>query len=190
MKITHGAAFGTGGGCIAVIGEMDNGLWFISDNLGWSVTDFDTRITCKEMGIEDGCNDNDLAVFWVDYDSEHYIEVDERELDNAFHDFCLRYDCKEPGITDGYEEYVGFLWGDLSDRIDWSHTKIDEYSKPVHFKAIMRDRLDKAIDDIFDDIERRLDIEETLYGSKRLDKAKDNLINEMIKLLDDSCEEE
>ena len=189
MKILHGGAFSTGGGCIAILGELDNGMWFISDNMGWSVVDFDTRKTCKEMGISDGYDDDDLAVFWIDYDSGHYIDIDEKELDNAFHDFCIRYDCKEPGITDGYEKF-DCIWGNLCDYIDWSRTKIDEYSKPIHFKDIMNNRLDKAINEIMYDIQDRLDIENGVYDSKKFKKAKELLVNEMIKLLESDNEEE
>lgn len=179
MKILHGAAFGTGGGCIAVIGEMDNGLWFIADNLGWSATDYDTRNTCKEMGITDG-EDDDLAVFWID----RYVEVDQRELDNAFHDFCIRYDMREPGITNGYEHYNGGVWGYLYDHIDWSHTKIDEYSKPIHFKDIINNKLDNTIERIIMDIQNRLDIEECTDTSAEIEKAKEKLVEEIINLLD------
>ena len=192
MKIVHGNAFGTGGGCIAIIGETDNGLWFFADNIwnGCEVLKIDVRTTCKQLKVGNEEYD-DLAVFWINSadDPEYFVEVDESEMDNALHDFCIRFDCKEPGITDGYENYGGGIWGDLCGYFDWSEYKIDEYSKPIHFKNIMSDRLNQAVDNIFDDIERRLEIE-TRFNSKRLDKAKESVIDAMIKLLDKAIKED
>lgn len=185
MKIIHGGAYSTGGGCISVLGELDNGYWFCSDVIGWSVFNFDVRKTCKEMGITWG-NDDDLAVYWIDAseDGEYYVDVDQKELDNTFHDFCIRYDCKEPGITKGYEEFNGGVWGNLCDHIDWSHTKIDEYSKPINFKDIIKNKINYALDDIFSDISNTLDIEMYKDTSKELEKAKTTLVYEIIDVLD------
>lgn len=187
MKITHGGVFGTGGGCIAVIGEIDNGLWFFTDNIcdGCEVVNFDVRKNCKEMKVGDE-DENDLAIFWINPtdNPEYFVEVDEREINNAFHDFCVRYDSKEPKITDGYEDYKGGIWDDLCNYFDWSEYKIDEYSEPIHFKDIMMNRLNKATDEILDDIRRRLDIEERAYDSKKFEKAKETLVDAMIKVLE------
>ena len=182
MKIVHGTAFGTGGGCIAVIGETDNGLWFFADNIvgGCEVLKIDVRTTCEQLKV--GNEDDDMAVFWINPgdDPEYFVDIDERELDNAFYDFCVRFDCKELGITDGYEEYGGGLWGDLCDYFEWSEYKIDQYSKPIHFKDIISERLDNAVNDIIHDIQNRLEIEEENYNLK----AKEKLVDEIIKLLD------
>ena len=182
MKITHGAAFGTGGGWIAVIGEIDNGLWFFGDNYYGCVLNFDTRTTSKEMKV--GNKDDDLAIFWLNETDNKglFVDIDQREIDNMYHDFCVRYDCKEPDITKGYENWDG-CFGRLCDYIDWSYMKIDGYSKPSNFRDIMYCRLDESVDNILSDIQSRLDIEEVQYDSESLDKAKETLVNEMIKLL-------
>ena len=191
MKIIHGAAFGTGGGCIAVIGETDNGLWFIGDNWGGNVIKFDVRKTCGEMNGDEWkyTDDDDLAAFYIDFNEDKYVvDVDEKEWANMYRDFCVRYDCREREITKGFEKYDSHI-NNLCDYIWWSNLKVDEYSKPIHFKNIISNKLNEDVDHILSDVQNRVEIKSDKNTSAKLEKAKETLVDEIIKLLESDFKE-
>lgn len=111
MRATHGTAIYTGGGIYNVIGETDNGLWFMGGSDWCSL--FDSDVTEEDEYTDMVCYNND----WCE---KHEVKVDLQELYEMFEDFCRRLDNKEPGITDGYENHSNYAAGEICDYIDFS----------------------------------------------------------------------
>ena len=114
MKITKGTAIYTGGGFYTVIGETEDGHWFVGFNEFCAVINFDPRTKDEEM--------DDLKIFYCDFTEEegYVIPVDIKEKYEAYLDFCKRLENQESGIEDGYEDFSNHDY-DIISYIDFSY---------------------------------------------------------------------
>lgn len=118
MKITHGTAMYTGGGFYTVIGEVDDGNYFVG-NMDWCVVvDTDPRDS-DEFG--------EWNFFHIEWLEDHDIHADVNEIYPMFKDFCERLDAEEKDITKGWDEFSNYIPGEVMEMIDFS--EFDEWKQ-------------------------------------------------------------
>lgn len=134
MKITHGTAMYTGGGFYSVIGEIDDGNYFVGNTDWCCVVDADPREK-DEFG--------EWNFFHIEWLEDHDVHVDANEIYPMFKDFCERLDAEELDITKGWDELSNYLPGEVTEMIDFSEFDgwKDEQNKPSLSESDMTDAI-------------------------------------------------
>lgn len=109
MRFTKGTAMYTGGGIYVVLGETDNGLYFLGNCDCVDIYNADVR-------EED--ENGDMACFYPEWEELHRVETSE-DLVEPFKNFCRRLDAKEEGITEGWEAFSNYAAGEVYDYMDF-----------------------------------------------------------------------
>lgn len=116
MKITHGTALYTGGGFYSVVGEIDDGNYFVGNTDWCCVVDADPREK-DEFG--------EWNFFYNEWLEDHDVHADAKEIYTMFKDFCERLDANEQDITKGWDELSNYIPGEVTEMIDFS--EFDEW---------------------------------------------------------------
>ena len=138
MNITHGTAMYTGGGFYSVIGEVDDGNYFVG-TMDWCVVvDADPR----EKDEFDEWN-----FFHVEWLEDHDVHADANEIYPMFKDFCERLDAEEQGITQGWDELSNYIPGEVTEMIDFSEFDgwKDEQNQPSLSESDVADAIVEMI---------------------------------------------
>lgn len=105
LRATHGTACYSGGGFYIVLGETENGLFFVGGNEGYvDIFDTDPRTKTSEL----------LSDYPEWCDLHRVSTYDDCEVQKMFSDFCRRLDKCEMNISVGYEAYENYMPGDMS----------------------------------------------------------------------------
>ena len=122
LRIEHGTATYTGGGFYTILGELNNGLYFVGFNDCCYILDIDPRTKAAEAPHEDYeiFEPDDLAIYYGDFLEVHNVEIDTHEKYKIFEDFIKRLDSGEKGIDRGFEDYTNHDFK-VYDTIDFSY---------------------------------------------------------------------
>ena len=122
LRVEHGTATYTGGGFYTIIGELNNGLYFVGFNDYCCIIDVDPRTKANDAPHEpyEVYDDDELAIYYNDFLKVHTVEIDTQEKYRIFEDFCRRLDSKEKDIEKGYEEFKNHCL-DVSETIDFTY---------------------------------------------------------------------
>ena len=139
MKITHGTAMYTGGGFYSVIGEVDDGNYFVG-NTDWCVV-IDTDPRCKDEFGEW----NFFHIEWLEDHNVH--DVDANEMFFMFKDFCERLDANEQDITKGWDKLSNYIPGEATEMINFSEFEAleDKQNQSSLSESDMADAIVKMI---------------------------------------------
>lgn len=107
LRATHGTACYSGGGFYIVLGETENGLYFVGGN--------DCDGYCELYDTDPRTKTSELLNDYSEWCDIHRVDsYSEDEVQKMFRDFCRRLDKCEMNISRGYEAYENYMPGDMT----------------------------------------------------------------------------